>query len=65
MTSEERLKEYVELDMEYQAWKKGENINELSDFDWFCVQHCQDIEHILKENEKLKQQLLEAWGYDE
>lgn len=65
MTSEERLKEYVELDYVYQEWKRDENINELSDFDWFCVQHCQDIEHILKENEKLKQQLLEAWGYDE
>ena len=65
MTSEERLKEYVKLDMEYQAWKKSENKNVLTDFDWFCVQHCQDIEHILKENEKLKQQLLEAWGYDE
>ena len=65
MTSEERLKEYVELDYVYQEWKRDENINELSDFDWFCVQHCQDIEHILKENKKLKQQLLEAWGYDE
>lgn len=65
MTSEERLKEYVKLDYVYQEWKRDENINELSDFDWFCVQHCQDIEHILKENKKLKQQLLEAWGYDE
>ena len=65
MTSEERLKEYVELDYVYQEWKRDENINELSDFDWFCVQHCQDIEHILNENKKLKQQLLEAWGYDE
>lgn len=59
MTSEERLKEYVELDYVYQEWKRDENINELSDFDWFCVQHCQDIEHILKENEELKKKLKE------
>ena len=65
MTSEERLKEYVKLDYVYQGWKKGENENVLTDFDWFCVQHCQDIEHILEENKKIKQQLMEAWGYDE
>ena len=59
MTSEERLKEYVELDMEYQAWKKGENKNVLTDFDLFCVQHCQDIEHILKENKELKEKIKE------
>lgn len=59
MTSEERLKEYVELDYVYQEWKRDENINELSDFDWFCVQHCQDIEHILNENEELKKKLKE------
>ena len=59
MTSEERLKEYVELDYVYQEWKRDENINELSDFDWFCIQHCQDIEHILKENEELKKKLKE------
>lgn len=59
MTSEERLKEYVELDYVYQEWKRDENINELGDFDWFCVQHCQDIEHILNENEELKKKLKE------
>ena len=59
MTSEERLKEYVELDYVYQGWKKEENINDLSDFDLFCVQHCQDIEHILNENEELKKKLKE------
>lgn len=59
MTSEERLKEYVELDYVYQEWKRDESINELSDFDWFCVQHCQDIEHILNENEELKKKLKE------
>ena len=59
MTSEERLKEYVELDYVYQEWKRDENINELSDFDWLCVQHCQDIEHILNENEELKKKLKE------
>ena len=57
MTSEERLREYVRLDFEYQAWKKGENENVLTDFDWFCVQHCQDIECILEENKKLKEEL--------
>lgn len=59
MTSEERLKEYVELDYVYQGWKKEENTNDLSDFDLFCVQHCQDIEYILNENEELKKKLKE------
>jgi len=55
MTSEDRLKEYIENDLLYQQWKKGDNENVLTDFDWFCVQHCQDIEYILKENKELKE----------
>ena len=55
MNSEERLREYVENDLIYQEWKKSENLNVLTDFDWFCVQHCQDIEHILNENKELKE----------
>lgn len=54
MNEVSRLKEYIELDLIYKGWKKGENKNVLTDFDWFCVQHCQDIEHILNENKLLK-----------
>jgi len=55
MNEVSRLKEYIEFDSIYQEWKKGENKNVLTDFDWFCVQHCQDIEKLLEENKKLKQ----------
>ena len=54
MNEVSRLKEYIEFDSIYQEWKKGENKNVLTDFDWFCVQHCQDIEKLLEENKKLK-----------
>lgn len=57
MNEVSRLKEYIELDLIYKGWKKGENKNVLTDFDWFCVQHCQDIEKLLEENECLKNKI--------
>ena len=53
MTTEERLKQYIDNDEVYQDYKKG-NIN-LTDFEKFCVQHCKDIEEILEENQKYKE----------
>ena len=53
MTTEERLKKYIDNDEVYQDYKKG-NIN-LTDFEKFCVQHCKDIEEILEENQKYKE----------
>ena len=63
MNKEERLREYINKDYSYINYKTG--VEEGTDFDKFCIQHCKDIEELLEENEKLKQQLLEAWGYDE
>ena len=40
-----RLKEYIDTDLTYQKYKEGEM--PVSDFDAFCVQHCQDIENAL------------------
>lgn len=55
MTTEERLKQYIDNDEVYQDYKNG-NIN-LTDFEKFCIQHCKDIEEILEENQELKKQL--------
>lgn len=52
----DRLKEYVEKDEIYQEYKNGKLTN-ASDFDKFCIQHCEDIEELLEENEELKSQL--------
>lgn len=40
-----RLKIYIGLDLAYQDYKEG--IEPKSDFDKFCVQHCQDIENVI------------------
>lgn len=53
MTTEERLKQYIDNDEVYQGYKNG-NIN-LTDFEKFCIQHCKDIEEILEENQKYKE----------
>ena len=53
MTTEERLKQYIDNDEVYQDYKNG-NIN-LTDFEKFCIQHCKDIEEILEENQKYKE----------
>lgn len=48
------LFDYIEKDDIYQKWKKGELQGvELSDFDYFCIKHCEDIEDLLYENAKL------------
>ena len=58
----QRLEEYIEKDKIYQAYKKQKEI-ETSDFDNFCISHCEDIEEALfdleqlrKENNQLKEQ---------
>lgn len=53
MTNKERLREYIDTDPMYQEMKSG-LLSELSDFDEFSINHCKDIEDLLKENEKLK-----------
>ena len=59
MTSKERLREYIEKDALYQEYLAGDT-KDLTDFDKFCIQHCKDIEELLKENEDLKKQLEET-----
>lgn len=50
----QRLQEYIEKDKTYQKWKKGELKGiEISDFDYFCLKHCEDIEKLIEENKKL------------
>ena len=56
MTSKERLKEYVDKDIVYNAYKDG-TLKDTSDFDDFCIQHCKDIEELLNEVEKLKKEM--------
>ena len=55
MNKEERLREYINKDYSYINYKSG--VEEGTDFDKFCIQHCKDIEELLEENEKLKADL--------
>lgn len=58
-TSKERLKEYIKEDTIYNEYLE-KNTSYVSDFDKFCIEHCQDIKNILEENEKLKKGFNEA-----
>lgn len=62
----QRLKEYIEKDVIYQDYKKQKEF-ESSDFDNFCILHCEDIEEALfdleqlrKENKELQEELQKA-----
>ena len=55
MNKEERLREYINKDYSYINYKTG--VEEGTDFDKFCIQHCKDIEELLEENQKLKADL--------
>ena len=48
MNKEERLIEYINKDYSYINYKTG--VEDGTDFDKFCIQHCKDIEELLKEN---------------
>lgn len=53
MTTKDRLKQYIEEDKIYNNWVNN-NLNELSDFDKFCIEHCKDIESLLNEVQEYK-----------
>lgn len=53
MNYKERLKQYLEEDTIYSEYKSGKC--DVSDFDKFCIEHCQDIECLLNENEEQKE----------
>lgn len=50
------LKKYIEKDKIYQEYKQ-DKLMDVSDFDKFCIQHCSDIETLLKENQQLKERV--------
>lgn len=52
MNSKERLKEFIETDQIYKEWTGGKLKNP-SDFDKYCIQHCEDIENLLRESDQL------------
>ncbi len=56
MSAEKRLKKYIEEDKIYNDWL-AENKSYVSDFDKFCIQHCNDIKDLLEENRRLKEQV--------
>ena len=69
MNKEERLIEYINKDYSYINYKTG--VEDGTDFDKFCIQHCKDIEELLEENkkyeevfEKLKKAIDECWYMD-
>ena len=60
----ERLKEYIEQDTIYQDWC-DKNLSYVSDFDRFCIEHCQDIKNLLNEAEELHNKIEKAIEYME
>lgn len=56
MNYKDRLKQYIKEDKIYNNWL-DKNLSYVSDFDRFCIQHCKDIEELLKENLELEQAL--------
>ena len=48
------LKKYVEEDKIYEDYKNNK-LNEFSDFDMFCINHCKDIEKLLSDYTRQKQ----------
>lgn len=60
-SARERLEEYVKNDKVYQDYLNGK-LKEPSDFEMFCIQHCEDIELALKVIEETKK-FLKAVGH--
>ena len=50
------LKLYLRSDEIYQRYLEGELLN-ASDFDLFCINHCEDIFQLLEAEKKLKNKL--------
>ena len=51
--AKERLREYVENDDIYTKYKSGKC--DMSDFDKYCIEHCKDIECLLKKVQEYKE----------
>lgn len=49
------LREYIDNDEIYQKYKKGiepSHNDGSGDFEWFCINHCKDIEELIEESKK-------------
>ena len=53
MNTQERLKKFIGEDQIYNNYLNGKT--NISDFDKFCIQHCEDIKEILNENKNQKE----------
>ena len=42
------LERYIREDSIYQEFLNGKSKNDFSDFDKFCIEHCEDIDYLLK-----------------
>lgn len=51
MSHIKNLKEYIAEDEIYQKYKKEGITQDMSDFDKFCISHCEDIESVLGGND--------------
>ena len=51
----QNLRQYVREDAIYSSYK-NEELDEISDFEWFCIDHCSDIETLIKDNIRLKEE---------
>lgn len=51
------LRQYIKEDETYQQYKNKKNLDNFSDFDWFCINHCEDIENMLQNEEFLYKEL--------
>ena len=60
MDTEERLREYVNMDDIYQEYKEGKD--GFSDFDMLCIEHCKDIEDILDKVDILNKEIKKLKG---
>ena len=54
-SSIDRLKEYLIDDEIYQKYLNGEN--NFNDFEKYCLNHCKDIDNVIRENARLKKRI--------
>lgn len=51
-----RLREYLKEDFSYSRYKAGDT-KDFSDFDRYCVQHCEDINTVLNSLKSYKKEI--------
>lgn len=58
---EENLKDYIKSDEVYNRYLKEPNA-EYNDFEWFCINHVEDIKWVINEIEILNKRIEELEG---